>query len=120
VTFWFAIEDATLNNGCLWVEPKGHNGPLRERFSLDDQTTSMTTLDNTPWPTVTGGQSVEVKAGSLVVFHGLLPHYSAPNRSTRSRQAFTLHVTDGKTDYAEDNWLQSRTLPLRGFNRNTE
>jgi len=120
VTFWFAIEDATLNNGCLWVEPKGHNGPLRERFSLDDKTTSMTTLDNTPWPTVTGGQSVEVKAGSLVVFHGLLPHYSAPNRSTRSRQAFTLHVTDGKTEYAKDNWLQSRTLPLRGFNRSTE
>lgn len=117
VTFWFAIEDATLNNGCLWVEPKGHKGPLRERFNLNGQTTTMVSLDNTPWPTKICGQSVEVKAGSLVIFHGFLPHYSAPNRSTRSRQAFTLHVTDGACEYAEENWLQSRTLPLRGFNR---
>ena len=31
-TFWFALEDATLDNGCLWAEPGGHRGPLRERF----------------------------------------------------------------------------------------
>ena len=27
--FWFALEDATLDNGCLWVAPGGHRGPLR-------------------------------------------------------------------------------------------
>ena len=27
-----ALEDATLDNGCLWVQPGGHRGPLRERF----------------------------------------------------------------------------------------
>ncbi len=31
-TFWFALEDASLENGCLWVEPGGHRGPLRELF----------------------------------------------------------------------------------------
>ena len=31
-TFWFALEDATVDNGCLWVEPGGHRGPMRERF----------------------------------------------------------------------------------------
>jgi len=117
VTFWFAIEDATLENGCLWVEPKGHKGPLRERFNLAENTTTMIKLDDTAWPTEKGGQAVEVKAGSLVVFHGFLPHYSAPNRSTKSRQAYTLHVTDGVCDYASENWLQSKTLPLRGFDQ---
>ncbi len=117
VTYWFAVEDATLTNGCLWVEPGGHKGPLRERFNLNGQTTNMVALDNTAWPTEKSGQSVEVKAGSLVVFHGLLPHYSAPNRSTKSRQAFTLHVTDGVSEYAPENWLQSKTLPLRGFDQ---
>jgi phytanoyl-CoA hydroxylase len=115
VTFWFAVEDATLENGCLWVEPAGHLGPLRERFSLEGRTTNMTKLDDTPWPTQDSGQSVEVKAGTLVIFQGLLPHYSAPNRSAKSRQAFTLHVTDGTAQYAKDNWLQSKALPLRGF-----
>ena len=115
VTYWFAIEDATLENGCLWVEPAGHKGPLRERFNLDGKTTSMISLDQTPWPTEKSGQSVEVKAGSLVVFQGRLPHYSAPNRSATSRQAYTLHVTDGITEYASENWLQTKQLPLRGF-----
>ncbi|WDE05165.1 phytanoyl-CoA dioxygenase family protein [Thalassomonas viridans] len=114
VTYWFAIEDATLENGCLWVEPAGHLGPLRERFNLDGRTTTMVPLDETPWPEQSG-KSVEVKAGSIVVFQGTLPHYSAPNRSSKSRQAYTLHVTDGVCEYAKENWLQSRELPLRGF-----
>jgi phytanoyl-CoA hydroxylase len=51
-----------------------------------------------------------------VVFHGLLPHYSAPNRSPQSRHAYTLHVTDGQANYAAHNWLQRDAgLPLRGF-----
>ncbi|TBR44891.1 phytanoyl-CoA dioxygenase family protein [Marinomonas agarivorans] len=116
VTYWFAIEDATLENGCLWVEPKGHNGALRERFNRSGSDTTMESLDNTPWPTETG-IAVPVKAGSLVVFHGHLPHYSAPNRSSKSRQAYTLHVTDARTEYATENWLQSEKLPLRGFNK---
>lgn len=115
LTFWFAIEDATLDNGCLWVEPGGHKGPLRELFELKGRDTLMTTLDNTPWPDENSGQSVAVKAGSLIVFHGYLPHYSAPNRSDKSRQAYTLHVTDGACEYAKDNWLQANKLPLRGF-----
>jgi phytanoyl-CoA hydroxylase len=117
ITLWFAVEDASLENGCLWVEPEGHLGPLRERFNLEGKRTTMVNLDAMPWPTEKSGVSVEVKAGSLVVFHGLLPHYSAANRSSKSRQAFTLHVTDGECEYATENWLQANTLPLRGFNR---
>ena len=30
--FWFALEDATLENGCLWAAPGGHRGPLRQLF----------------------------------------------------------------------------------------
>ena len=32
VGFWVALEDATLENGCLWAQPGGHLGPLRKRF----------------------------------------------------------------------------------------
>ena len=115
VTYWFAIEDATLDNGCLWVEPAGHTGPLRERFNRESNVTSMVVLDEKPWPSTEGGIPLEVPAGTLVCFHGRLPHYSAPNHSNKSRQAFTLHVTDGKATYADSNWLQTRELPLRGF-----
>lgn len=115
VTYWFAIEDATLENGCLWVEPGGHQGPLRERFNRVGDVTTMESLDDTPWPTEAGGIPLEVSAGTLVCFHGRLPHYSAANRSPKSRQAYTLHVTDGVCEYADSNWLQAVNLPLRGF-----
>ncbi len=119
-TFWFALEDATLHNGCLWTEPGGHRGPrgvLRERFVREGRKAWMEQVDATPWPAADSRQAVplEVEAGSLVVFHGLLPHWSAPNRSDRSRHAFTLHATDARAAYAAHNWLQRSRLPLRGF-----
>jgi len=115
-TFWFALEDATLENGCLWVEPGGHRGPLRERFVRRGDTVTMEKLDATPWPDNRSAVPLEVKPGTLVVFHGLLPHYSAPNRSAHSRHAYTLHVTDARSAYAPTNWIQrSPEFPVRGF-----
>lgn len=117
-TFWFALEDATLDNGCLWVQPGGHHGPLREQYLCDHAsgTLRMQALDATPWPTTAEAVPLPVAAGSLVVFHGLLPHYSAPNRSARSRLAYTLHATDAGAAYAPSNWLQrGKGLAVRGL-----
>jgi len=117
--FWFALEDATRDNGCLWVQPGGHRGPLRERFVRQGDAVRMEALDTTPWPDISDGTAVpvEVAAGTLVCFHGRLPHCSAPNRSAASRHAYTLHATDGRAHYAEHNWLRrSAAQPVRGFN----
>lgn len=117
--FWFALEDANRDNGCLWVQPGGHRGPLRERFVRDPEAgpdaTRMLALDATPWPTTDQAVPVEVQASALVVFDGLLPHYSAPNRSPVSRHAYTLHATEASAPYSAHNWLQRSRLPLRGF-----
>lgn len=118
-TFWFALEDASIENGCLWAEPGGHRGArgvLRERFTRAGQHVTLETLDSTPWPDDSTAVALPVKAGSLILFHGLLPHYSAPNLSSVSRHAFTLHVTDGRTHYSEKNWIQRGAgFPVRGF-----
>ncbi len=118
-TFWFALEDATLSNGCLWVEPGGHRGPrgvLREQYVNEGGRLQMRTLDHTPWPDASQAKALPVAAGTLVLLHGLLPHYSAPNRSAHSRLAYTLHVTDGRSAYAPLNWLQrGPVLPVRGL-----
>ncbi len=115
-TFWFALEDATIENGCLWVEPGGHRGPMRERFVRSGDEIRMEKLDATPWPDDSTAVAVEAKAGSLVCFHGLLPHYSAPNRSPVSRHAYTLHATDGAAGYSPHNWIQrDSSFPVRGF-----
>jgi phytanoyl-CoA hydroxylase len=112
--FWFALEDADQENGCLWVQPGGHYSPLREQFMVEGGVGRTEILDRTPWPNAAQAVPVEVKAGTLVVFHGMLPHYSAPNRSPRSRHAYTLHAINSASTWDDRNWLK-RQIPLRGF-----
>jgi phytanoyl-CoA hydroxylase len=113
--FWFALDDATVDNGCLWVTPGGHHQPARTRFRIDGAGTTTDVIDPVPYE-MDGLVPVEVEAGTLIAFSGLLPHWSAPNTSDDSRLAYTLHMIDGTADYLEDNWLQrGPDLPLRGF-----
>ena len=118
--FWFAIEDATLDNGCLWAEPGGHIGPLRQLFKRDDSGdgTVMERLDDTPLPEPPPSGSdlvpLEVPAGTLIVLNGRLPHWSGVNRSGVSRHAYSLHCISGDADYPDWNWLQRPAdMPLR-------
>lgn len=119
VGFWVAIDDATIENGCLWAQPGGHLGPLRKRFVLDpDGGTEFEVLDDTPFPEPGSDDLVplEVPAGTLVLLHGLLPHWSDVNRSDRSRHAYTVHIIEGSAEYPAENWLhRGSDLPLRGF-----
>lgn len=113
ITYWIAVEDATIKNGCLQVQSSGEQYPLKEQFKrYPDDNTELLTLSEIPWPDDDNTQALEVKKGSLVVFNGLLPHFSAPNLSNKSRHAFTLHVTCGSTTYAQDNWLQAKPSVL--------
>ncbi len=116
VGFWFALEDATLKNGCMQFIPGAHKAPLRKRnYRKPDGKLVTETLDDTPWPE-DRKVPAEVAAGTLVVFDGRAPHLSAANRSSRSRHAYTLHVIDAACHYPAENWLQrSADLPLRGF-----
>jgi phytanoyl-CoA hydroxylase len=116
IGFWFALEDATIDNGCMHFIPGAHKGPLKElHYRGDDGKMTFKTLDDTPWPE---GATVpaEAKAGTLVIFDGRAPHLSGPNLSDKSRHAYTVHVIDKASHYPAENWLQrSDDLPLRGF-----
>jgi phytanoyl-CoA hydroxylase len=114
--FWFALEDATRENGCLWALPGGHRRGLKSRFMRDGKGgTRFEVYDPTPWPQ-DELVALEVPQGALVVLDGLLPHLSQANRSPRSRHAYTLHVIEGGCRYPADNWLQRGPhLPPRGF-----
>ena len=113
VGFWFALEDANKENGCLQVARGGHKGPLRKLFKRDNNKMEMIELSNEPFPKT--DTFVEVKKGSLVLLHGRLPHYSCENKSSKSRHAYTLHVIEGKSKYLDYNWLQRKNLKTGGF-----
>ena len=113
---WFALEDATVENGCLWALPGGHRQGLKSRWRRTREgEMQFETFSNEPWPT-DGLVPLEVQKGTLILLHGLLPHCSFENRSPRSRHAYTLHLIGASAHYPADNWLQrSPEMPLRGF-----
>ena len=113
VGFWFALEDANKDNGCLQVASGGHKGPLRKLFKRDNNQMKMEELSNEPFPET--DTFVEVKKGTLVLLHGRLPHYSCENKSPNSRHAYTIHAIDGNSKYLDYNWLQRPDLKLNGF-----
>ena len=113
---WFALEDATKENGCLWGIPGGHLGGLKQLFKRNkDDSTEFEILDDSPFE-MERLIPLEVEKGSIIAFDGKFPHLSRKNKSSTSRHAYTLHVIDGAYSYRETNWLQrSSDLAARGF-----
>jgi phytanoyl-CoA hydroxylase len=120
VGLWFALEDATIDNGCLWAIPGGHKRGLKARWIRSPLGGRMTfeIYDPDPWPE-NELVPLEVSKGSLILLNGLLPHRSFENRSPRSRHAYTLHLVHADANYPADNWLQRSDLTFRGFETQT-
>lgn len=118
VGFWWPLEDCTTSNGCLWAVPGSHTRGVARRFRRrhadevppDAGVASGTLFDppeETPFDT-RGAVPLEIAAGSLVLLHSALVHYSEANTSERSRHAYSIHVIEGAdgVEYPADNWLQ--------------
>ncbi|PPR47426.1 MAG: hypothetical protein CFH19_00465 [Alphaproteobacteria bacterium MarineAlpha5_Bin9] len=114
VGFWIAIEDANIENGCMWADRGGHKEPLRKLFKRKNNILEMETIDKTPFKELT--TPLEVDKGTLILLHGRLPHYSTHNKSLKSRHAYTMHVINGEYTYPSFNWLQRpANFPFKGF-----
>jgi len=120
VAFWFAFEDATRDNGCLWVIPRSHKNGIKRRFVRDGESvTFKPPKGGEPDWDLSAFIPVEVPAGAMVLMHGSLAHMSYENKSNQSRQAYTFHIIEGSpyATYAADNWLQRPDNPPRGFKK---
>jgi hypothetical protein len=129
VGFWYALEDATISNGCLSFAAGSHKrAPIRKRFVRSENGQGTTFMDNEgakfpPGLRVDEEQGEEakeeytigeVKAGTLVLIHGNILHKSEKNLSGKSRFIYTFHVIEGEHEYDARNWLQP---PKEGFSR---
>ena len=124
VGFWIALEDATLENGCLsFVKGSHRRTPVKSRFVRKDGGTGFTSVEGAHFPEhfdvhgESGDEEYtpgEVKAGSLVLIHGNLLHKSEKNLSPKGRIIYTFHLIDGCYKYDENNWLQP---PEGGFSQ---
>lgn len=113
---WIALEDATIENGCLWFQKGSHKGPLFRRFIKNPDKTSGTltiyTGENLNFKE-TDFAPVAVKKGTCVVIHGKVLHFSKPNTSQLSRNIYTFHIYEGhNTTFSEENWTQPPYLSI--------
>lgn len=127
VGFWYALEDATVRNGCLSFAAGSHKrAPVKSRFVRQEEG-GTGFMDNKGSQFPAGLETEEdkeeqeeeytigeVKAGTLVLIHGNLLHKSEKNTSEKSRNIYTFHVIEGEEVYDERNWLQP---PKEGFSR---
>lgn len=91
VDVWIALDDATIENGCMFVLPGAHHLGPRRHEHRDDCTVADGRLD------LTQAVPVELKAGGVLLFSVVLPHYTPPNRSERRRRAMQLFYRGAQT-----------------------
>lgn len=109
---WLALEDATIDNGCMWIIPRSHYDGLLRRVLREPVTGGSRLLElgngNTPEWNDLSFVPLEVKAGTAVLMSGELIHQSKSNTSNVSRQAYALHFIEGADThkYPTENWLQ--------------
>jgi phytanoyl-CoA hydroxylase len=96
---WIALDDATVENGCLWVLPGSHRrGVIYPDRDQDDPRFDCTVeLFDFPYAD-DDAVPVEVPAGSAVVFNGYLLHRSLPNTTRHGlRRALANHYMSAES-----------------------
>ncbi len=100
---WIALDEATVENGCMHFLPGGHHrGPMRHHHASDCEIVPgrLNPAEAIPVP---------LPAGGMVFFHGSIPHQTPPNASDRRRRALQFHYR------AEQNAVVDRTTYDRIF-----
>jgi ectoine hydroxylase-related dioxygenase (phytanoyl-CoA dioxygenase family) len=104
---WIAIDDATVDNGCLWIIP-GRPGWMMKRVpNGSNEYADVDTIDVTAYK----GEAipVEVKSGSVVFFNGYTLHSSQRNKTTDCfRTALVNHYMSAESMLP---WDQDGKLP---------
>jgi phytanoyl-CoA hydroxylase len=113
LTVGLALDDATVENGCLMVIPGSHRGPVLDHWK-DGRFMGAVSgpLD------LSDARPLEIRAGGISIHHTRTLHGSAPNRSPKQRRLllYTYAVADawplsGVTDMGAFNTQMLRGTP---------
>ena len=121
---WIAMDDATVENGCLWVIPGSHqmgylysqkpHGNPDEFDSADLESYGFDETLEVP---------IEVKTGTVVFFNGYLLHRSRKNRGQTYRRVLVNHYCNAwsllpwsiKDDERPANADRRSVIPVSGI-----
>lgn len=82
---WIALDEATIENGCMQILPGRHKeGPILHFQRRDWQICDRTILG-------TKSVAVPLAPGGLLLFDGMMPHGTPHNSSPKRRRALQFH-----------------------------
>ena len=111
VTAWIALDDATLENGCLYFGDGSNQGPVYPHVAPADEPFNLqlppAVLDMQPMV------PAAVRRGGVSFHHGNTFHQSGPNHSLKWRRACALHYVKNGVEFATPALPYDHALKLR-------
>ncbi|MDX2155124.1 MAG: phytanoyl-CoA dioxygenase family protein [Hyphomicrobiaceae bacterium] len=93
VSLWVPLDDATVENGCMWYVPGSHRTILEHEQLWDPKQRKGFYYGIASLPAELERRAVpaEVRAGGIAIHAGALVHCSRPNHSPMPRRALASH-----------------------------
>lgn len=86
VSCWLALDEATLDNGCMWYIPGSHLLPLRNHRGAGGEGGALVCDASEA-----EGVAIPLRPGSCVMHHGATLHYSRGNDTDSQRRALIIN-----------------------------
>lgn len=107
LTCWVALDDVSIENGCLLYIPKSHKWGLLDKPELAGDMNGIMDYLSDEQKNEFKPVAIEMKKGYGTFHHPLLLHGSRENKSNNSRRAFVLNVfADGTRSAANEPLLK--------------
>jgi phytanoyl-CoA hydroxylase len=112
---WIALDEATIENGCLWVLPGSHRSGILHQHRPHGNPDEYDPTDESFGFDDSAAIPVEVNTGDVVFFNGYLLHKSTKNRSTGTRRALVNHYMSAASllPWSHDGTLDIATTDMR-------
>lgn len=102
ISAWTALDDATVENGCMWMVPGSHKWGAHKGGTIGTEPVAfdpMPDLEALPSGIRIEKVPCEVRKGQVMFHHCLTWHGSPNNDSERGRPAIAAHYMPGYTRY---------------------
>lgn len=101
VSAWVALDDAVIENGCMWMVPGSHKWGDHQKYlaNTPDFKPYHKQPELLPEGAVVEAVPFEIKKGQVGYHHSLTWHGSPHNRSQLKRRAIAVHYMPGHTRY---------------------
>lgn len=116
ITCWCALDDATIENGCLQYIPGSHKWGLLPKPVIAGELHGIKDfLNDEQKQSFDRPEMVPAKAGEAIFHHSLALHGSGENKSAQPRRAFVINAfADGVSSDSNEPLLQGVQVVPKG------